>query len=100
MSLSFYDQVKLARESDVMLGMHGAALTSGIYLLKTGVLMEIGHPSRAGNEHFANLASFVGLYYNRFEGDDVLQPHWREAIVQGVVSAVKDVQRRRAEFKE
>jgi hypothetical protein len=98
-SLSFYEQVKLARETDIMLGMHGAALTSGIYIPKTGVLLEIGHPSRRGNEHFSNLASFVGLDYNQFEGDDILQPHWRNAIVEGVVSAVKNVQKRKAEFK-
>lgn len=87
--LTFYQQLSVARNADILLGMHGAALTSAIYLRSTAALIEIGHPSRSGNQHFNNLARYMGLRYRYIDGDDLLSDSEIEAISKAVKEEVE-----------
>ena len=84
--LTFYQQISIARNSDILLGMHGAALTSSIYLPNSSTLIEIGHPSRSGNQHFQNIARFMGLKYQIFNGNDLLS----DISILGISNAVNE----------
>lgn len=85
-TLPFYKQISVARNADILLGMHGAALASGIYLRNTSALIEIGHPTRSSNQHFQNLARFMGLKYRVINGNDFLS----DRQIEDISNAVKE----------
>jgi protein O-GlcNAc transferase len=86
--LTFYQQLSVARNTDILLGMHGAALTSAIYLRNTAAVIEIGHPTRSGNQHFNNLARYMGLRYRKIDGADLLSDDQLESISKAVKEEV------------
>ncbi|RUP43118.1 hypothetical protein BC936DRAFT_137580 [Jimgerdemannia flammicorona] len=57
------EQIAIARESDVLIGPHGAALVYSIYLPPHGCLVELQHPSRANNYQFSNIINLTGRNY-------------------------------------
>ena len=93
--MSFYEQIKLARETDILLGTHGAALTTVLYMIPQSKLIEIGHPTRHANYHFQNIASFVGVEYAWFDGDDQLSSSHLENILNGVKKSVDWIRKQR-----
>lgn len=57
------EQIAIARESDVLLGPHGAALVYSIYLPPHGCLIELQHPTRRNNFQFKNILVLTGRDY-------------------------------------
>lgn len=74
----------VARDADILLGMHGAGLASCVYLRSTSTIIEIGHPTRYSNQHFQNLARFMGLQYRIVDGNDFLSDQEINQIVDAV----------------
>jgi hypothetical protein len=69
---TFVDQIRAARFADVLLGMHGASLTSLIYLPPDGAVLEFTHRTRYDNHHFQNMAAYIGVEHQFLPGDDHL----------------------------
>ena len=84
--LSYWEQFQVALDSDIFIGMHGAALTMGLYLQPYAHLIEISHPSRYGNFHFRNIAKFVNVAYHLTDGNDNLT----EDHIKSIVNIVKE----------
>ncbi|KAI6352760.1 hypothetical protein MCOR25_009303 [Pyricularia grisea] len=61
--MPFRDQIKVARDSDVIVGMHGAGLTHAMFMEEgRGALVEI-QPDRLCHWGFRNLAKMTGQKY-------------------------------------
>lgn len=79
------EQMALVRESDVLVGAHGAAFIYALYLPSWGGLVELQHPSRYYNYHFENIAKLTGREYGvSFINDPIVN-------VDEVVSLTVDV---------
>ena len=61
-SLSFEDQIRKMRSTNVLVGAHGAGLMHVIFLADEAVLLEI-HPSYRLDRHFRLAARMVGALY-------------------------------------
>ncbi|KAK5689534.1 hypothetical protein LTR97_012874 [Elasticomyces elasticus] len=67
--LSFRQQLQIARSSDILVGVHGAGLTHGMFLKPSSSIVEILPPTLA-YKGFKNMARFCGLsYFSRFGAD-------------------------------
>jgi capsular polysaccharide biosynthesis protein len=68
--LPFHAQIALAGETDILVGMHGAALVHSLYLARRprGMLIELKPASRrTGNYQFHNLAGTQGHDYVEYD---------------------------------
>ncbi|KAK2740553.1 hypothetical protein FQN57_006057 [Myotisia sp. PD_48] len=57
--ISFKEQLEVARATDVLVGVHGAGLTHGIFLRKGSVMVEI-LPNKLNHKGFLNVAKLLG----------------------------------------
>lgn len=72
-ALPFKGQVELIRGSDVLIGVHGAGLTHGMWLHTGSVMVEI-LPQNLNHKGFRNLASMLGhRYFSAHAGVPPLQ---------------------------
>ena len=95
-SLSFFDQTKLARETDVLLGIHGFALTIVLYLIPGSQILEIKRKTLYPEYQYRNLAHMVGVEYESFEGDDeFIGSDKMKTIYDGVEKAVAFIRKER-----
>lgn len=60
---SFEDQVRLARNAEVLVGLHGAALTNMLFMIDGARVLEFRMLSDASNLCYFSLASALGLGY-------------------------------------
>ncbi|RUS13265.1 hypothetical protein BC937DRAFT_95607 [Endogone sp. FLAS-F59071] len=87
------EQIAIARESDILLGPHGAALVYSIYLPPHGCLIELQHPSRRNNFQFRNILALTGRDYSVYPVVDPLRNI--QEIADSVAVAVAKVLERR-----
>ena len=98
-NLPFLDQIKLARETDVLLGVHGFALTVALYLTPGSRVLEIKRKTLYPEYQYRNLAHMVGVDYQSFEGEDeTINADEMEAIYKGVERAVNSIRKLRRSF--
>jgi hypothetical protein len=60
--LDYWDQVALMYRTDILLGIHGGAMTNLLYLKPTAVVVEL-HPQSSRARCFENLAHWSGMKY-------------------------------------
>ena len=95
-NLSFRDQIKLARETDILLGVHGYALTIALYMLPQSKVIEIKRSTLYPEHQYRNLAHFVGIEYESFDGGERLSsPEQLEAIYKGVERSLEQIRKQR-----
>lgn len=63
-TLSFVDQLRITRRTDVLIGVHGAGLTHAMFLPARSALVEI-MPHDFHHQGFRNLAKMLGHHYFR-----------------------------------
>ncbi len=61
-AISFEEQLRIIRETDVLVGVHGAGLTHGMFLREGSVMVEILPPD-LNHKGFRNLAGVLGHTY-------------------------------------
>jgi protein O-GlcNAc transferase len=61
-AISFEEQLQIIRETDVLVGVHGAGLTHGMFLREGSVIVEI-LPAGLDHKGFRNLAGVMGHTY-------------------------------------
>ena len=61
-ALPFSEQVKMARATDILVGVHGAGMTQGIFLPPGSTMVEI-LPPNLGHKGYRNLAKLLGHRY-------------------------------------
>ncbi|THV43917.1 hypothetical protein BGAL_0815g00030 [Botrytis galanthina] len=87
-SLSFSEQVKVVRETDVLVGVHGAGLTHGMFLPERSVMVEI-LPEELNHKGFRNLAGLRSHTYLSVHASKVPAPsrrqkrewHWEDLLL-------------------
>ncbi|WP_169719284.1 glycosyltransferase family 61 protein [Algoriphagus mannitolivorans] len=69
--LNFVQQIQLMAETQVLVSLHGAALTNMIFLPKTSKVLELRNAGDSLTQCYFNLASVLGLpyYYTLNQGD-------------------------------
>jgi len=84
------EQIALARESDIIIGPHGASLIYTTFLPPYGGVIELQHPTRRFNYQFYNIAALTGpkLYRNIDIGDSIRNVRAVEAILLDTVGHV------------
>ncbi|KAF2762923.1 hypothetical protein EJ05DRAFT_471884 [Pseudovirgaria hyperparasitica] len=70
--IPFRDQVQLVRNTDVLVGVHGAGLTHGMWLQPGSVIAEI-LPLTLNYKGFRNMAALLGLDYFSVHGTEPKQ---------------------------
>ena len=74
--LGLRDQLRLALESDVLVGMHGAGLVHALFLPPWAGVVELYPASRSTRlRHFRRLAAWRGLAYRRWRNRDPAREH-------------------------
>lgn len=61
---TFHEQLKIIRQTDILVGVHGAGLTHGIFLRPRSTMVEILPPD-LNYKAFRNIASLLGHTYVR-----------------------------------
>ncbi|ROT42604.1 hypothetical protein SODALDRAFT_326763 [Sodiomyces alkalinus F11] len=73
-ALSFPDQLRVARETDVLVGVHGAGLTHVLFMRRgAGAVVEI-QPDGLDQKGYRNVANLLDLGYFRIHGAGVSMP--------------------------
>lgn len=67
--LSFTEQLAIDRSTDILVGVHGAGLTHGMFLPRDSVLVEI-QPFGFKHKGFLNMAAMLGHAYFKAESVD------------------------------
>lgn len=70
-NLSFPEQIQVAQYTDVLVGVHGAGLTHGMFLPENSVMIEILPPGLA-HKGFRNLAGLLGHSYFSVHGAELV----------------------------
>lgn len=60
--MSFPDQIRLVRSTDILVGVHGAGLTHELFLTQGSTVVEI-MPEQLNYKGFANMAKLLGHHY-------------------------------------
>lgn len=68
-SISFPEQLSIVRSTDILVGVHGAGLTHGIFLPPRSALIEI-MPFNLAHKGFRNMAKMLGNRYVAVEAQD------------------------------
>jgi EGF domain-specific O-GlcNAc transferase len=77
-ALPFSEQVRVAHETDVLVGIHGAGLTHCMFMRQSaGAVVEI-QPRGMDHNGFRNVAAMRGLGYYRVHADTIETADWRE----------------------
>ncbi|RUP44659.1 hypothetical protein BC936DRAFT_149163 [Jimgerdemannia flammicorona] len=91
------EQIAILRESDVLVGAHGAAFVYSLYMPRWGGVVELQHPSRMYNFHFENIAKLTGREYSVLPiGDPVMNIN---DVVAQTVNIVAKVLTKRAQVE-
>ncbi|XP_053693020.1 EGF domain-specific O-linked N-acetylglucosamine transferase [Sabethes cyaneus] len=70
--MDFREQLKITRNTDIFIGMHGAGLTHLLFLPKWAVLFELYHCEDPNC--YRDLARLKGVHYMSWERDDLVYP--------------------------
>lgn len=70
--MSFREQLKVTRNTDIFIGMHGAGLTHLLFLPKWSVLFELYHCEDPNC--YKDLARLKGVHYMTWEKDELVYP--------------------------
>lgn len=81
-ALPFREQVRIARETDILVGVHGAGLTHGMFLPEGSVMVEI-LPETLKHKGFRNLAGILGHTYVSAHGTNPPGTHSKREDWQG-----------------
>lgn len=74
-ALSLPEQIRIAQETDILVGVHGAGLTHTMFLREgTGAVVEI-QPPKLGYKGFKNMARMLGRKYFTAVAEIIPQPH-------------------------
>ncbi|RYP09964.1 hypothetical protein DL764_000959 [Monosporascus ibericus] len=77
-AIPFSEQLRVARETDVLVGAHGAGLTQSLFMRRgAGALVEI-QPERLDHNGFRNVAGMLSLGYYRVHARTIPPEEWRE----------------------
>ncbi|RYP07314.1 hypothetical protein DL765_009191 [Monosporascus sp. GIB2] len=77
-AISFSEQLRVARETDVLVGAHGAGLTQSLFMRRgAGAVVEI-QPEGLDHNGFRNVAGMLGLGYYRVHASAIPREEWRE----------------------
>jgi EGF domain-specific O-GlcNAc transferase len=68
---SFVEQLKIVRGTDILVGVHGAGLTHGMFLPEGSTMVEILPPG-VGHKGFRNMAKLLG--HNHFSSHGIAPP--------------------------
>ncbi|KAH9220726.1 DUF563 domain protein [Leptodontidium sp. 2 PMI_412] len=84
-SISFEQQLRTIRQTDILVGVHGAGLTHGMFLREGSVMVEI-LPENMNHKGFRNLAGLMGNMYlsahaSKTPEDEGNDTDWHEADV-------------------
>ena len=86
-SLSFAEQIKAVRDTDILVGVHGAGLTHAMFLPESAVVVEI-LPKGLEHKGFRNFAALLGHAY--FSAHGLKARAGREEAKAGVLVGVVD----------
>ncbi|XP_055614137.1 EGF domain-specific O-linked N-acetylglucosamine transferase [Uranotaenia lowii] len=70
--MSFRDQLRITRNTDIFIGMHGAGLTHLLFLPRWAVIFELYHCE--DRNCYKDLARLKGVKYMTWERDDLIYP--------------------------
>ncbi len=94
--LDMWDQLRLTSEADIMIGMHGAALSLLMFLPKHGGLIELMpnyiHPE--WKKHFISMAQWKNLIYRRWinkENKLEFPNHYTEVPPKTVINIIHEI---------
>jgi hypothetical protein len=82
------EQIALARESDIIIGPHGAGLIYTSYIPPYGGVIELQHPSRRFNYQFSNIAALTGPKIYR---EINIRSSIRDEDLKGILSQLQEV---------
>ncbi|CAJ2502699.1 Uu.00g100930.m01.CDS01 [Anthostomella pinea] len=77
-ALPFSEQVRVARETDVLVGVHGAGLTHSMFLRPGAAAVVEIQPNEMDHKGFRNIAGMRGLGYFRVHSNTISPEDWRE----------------------
>ena len=89
------DQFRHATHSEVLLGVHGAGLTFGLYQPTYGGLIEIMHESRPRDYPYPSIANMKGLAYRSVD----LGKQSLSQMLRVTVEVILEVKRRKECFE-
>ena len=92
--ISSYEAIKLASESDIMVGVHGAALVHASFLPRHSLLIEIFGGDRGPvNRHYHNIASLADIHYFQLSmGGSSSWLKWTSNTVSDITNAIKNTE--------
>ncbi|RYP58667.1 hypothetical protein DL769_008843 [Monosporascus sp. CRB-8-3] len=77
-AIPFSEQLRVVRETDVLVGAHGAGLTQSLFMRRgAGAVVEI-QPEGLDHNGFRNVAAMLGLGYYRVHASTIPPEQWRE----------------------
>lgn len=77
-AIPFSEQVRVARETDILVGVHGAGMTQSMFMhQRAGAVVEI-QPDILDHNGFRNIAVMRGLGYYRTHAKRISPEEWRE----------------------
>ncbi|RYP78058.1 hypothetical protein DL771_000751 [Monosporascus sp. 5C6A] len=84
-AIPFSEQLRVVRETDVLVGAHGAGLTQSLFMRRgAGAVVEI-QPEGLDHNGFRNVAGMLGLGYYRVHASTIPPEEWREGEEEEVV---------------
>ncbi|KAI0446063.1 hypothetical protein F4803DRAFT_505488 [Xylaria telfairii] len=98
-ALSFSEQVRVAQESDVLVGVHGAGLTHSMFMRQgAGAVVEI-QPEGLDHHGFRNIAGMRNLGYFRTRARIIPPESWSAGKPEEAVDKIKQVKRSNDEIE-
>ena len=90
--LTFVDQIRLFRESEIITGPHGAAMSFGIFCEPGTILFEI-YRADSVKTHFASLANECSLKYMRYDDVENFNEQTHDFTInsEGYIEMLKDI---------
>jgi hypothetical protein len=94
-SLSFREQLKLIRTTDILVGAHGAALSHMMFLPTTSVSIEFWVDDRFNNYHYENLGKWLAIKHIVEHQSNPLDLNETRKHLQEAAETVADNKKRR-----